>query len=280
MPEKLPTTKIRTGVIAAGGAASRLYPGSKVFVKELLPLPRLPAIALVILEMVQAGLEHICIVVRKDNSQAVQRLLDPSITPPASVENDPIVRTFEKVIRSTRFSFVEQKGGYGNGTPLIDAMAVSRELPAIYAFADDVVFGENASRRLVHTFGTTGHPVLAAQRVASAEVSKFGILECFRSGGVHYVKRLIEKPAKGETTSRLASLGRYVVNEELVDTLQKTVPGRGGEIWLTDAFGRLLENGSKVAACQLTKGRWHTVGTPGGFVKAVRAGLLAEPAFK
>ena len=247
-----------------------------MFPKELLPLPRLPAIALVIMEMAEAGIEHIRIVVRKGNFNAIQALLDPHVKPPASIENEPIVRRFEDVIRSTAFSFVEQNGGYGNGTPLIDAMARSRDLPAIYAFADDVVFGENASARLLETFRITGQPVLAAQCVPAEDVSKFGILECVRSGRLHFVKRLIEKPNEGETTSRLASLGRYVVTEDLVDTLATTATGRGGEIWLTDAILRLLREGSEIAACRLTRGRWHTVGTPDGFVKAVRAGLRAE----
>jgi UTP--glucose-1-phosphate uridylyltransferase len=253
-----------------------MWPGSKVFPKELFPLGKLPAIAHVMLEMVDAGIKKIVIVVRENNIGAIKALLDPSVPPPANVRNDDLILRFENMIRTARFSFIQQAGAYGNGTPLLDAIAVAHHMPCIYAFADDVVFGENVTAGLIKTFNSSGCPVLAAQAVSPASVSQFGILESARSCHLEYVKRLIEKPSPGCTSSRLASLGRYLITQDVMTALQATSPGRGGEIWLSDAFVRLVGAGSPVSVYRLTRGRWHTVGNPEGFARATRAAVRAQ----
>lgn len=268
--------KVRQAVIAAGGAGTRIYPGTKAVPKELLPVPRVPALGTTIVEMVAAGIDRIVIVANNGNTALIERLLDRGIEAPKSVRDDAVIRQFEDAIRSASFSVITQMGRYGNGTPLLDATAHGIEVPCVYAFADDVVFGENVSKGLLETFEIAGTAVLAAQAVRASEVQKFGILECGKSGNVSYVKRFIEKPGLSETTSRLASLGRYLITEAVVNALTETRPGRGGEIWLSDAFVRLIELGSRIAAFRLKRGRWHTVGNPDGFAKAVQAGLKAE----
>lgn len=263
--------ELRSGVIAAAGSAARMWPASKVFPKELFPLGRLPVIAHVISEMLDAGIDDITIVVRNDNLRPIEALLDPRIPPPDGVQDDEIVRQFEQMIRKAAFRFVKQDGPYGNGTPLLNGVRAAQRTPCLYAFADDIVLGENASAGLVNTFQQKGHVVLAVQEVPQEDTGKFGILECMRRDGVDYVTRFVEKPGAGETTSRLASLGRYVITEDVVRILEATPLGRGGELWLSDAFLRMLQEGLPISAFQLTAGTWYTVGNPDGFAHAVLA---------
>ena len=263
---------IEKGIIAAAGAASRMWPASKVFPKELFPLGRLPILAHVIGEMLDAGIHDITIVVRNDNSRAIEALLDARIAPPASVQQDPVVRRFEHMIRTARFTLVEQNGPYGNGTPLLNGAMTDKTLrPCVFAFADDVVLGENVSRGLIDTFERTRTPVLAAQPVPERDVAKFGILECEDRNGASFVTRFVEKPRAGETSSRLASIGRYLVTPQVIEALQQTPVGKGNELWLADAFVRLLDAGSPAAVYPLQKGTWYTVGNPEGFAAAVAA---------
>ena len=263
--------KVTTGVIAAAGNAARMWPASKVFPKELFPLGRLPVLFHLIWEMVEAGLTHIIIVVRQEGFGAVEALLDPRLSPPASVHGDPVVRKFETMIRRPRFTFVPQKGPYGNGTPLLNGFGASDGGPCVYAFADDVVFGENVTAGLVATYRRTGQPVLAAQPVPQKDVVRFGILETRGRGVNREVTRFVEKPRPGETRSRLASLGRYLVTTDVVDTLKRTHIGRDRELWLADAFRALLEAERPISAYALTAGRWYTVGNPEGYRDAVVA---------
>jgi len=253
-----------------------MWPASKVLPKEMFPLGRLPVIGHLVWEMVEAGITQIIIVTRKDNFRAIEAVLDPSVPPPANVARDPIVRRFEKMIRVPRFTFVQQSGPYGNGTPLLDGFAVSEGGPCVYAFADDVVFGENATAGLLRAHARTGNVVLAAQRVPKKDASRFGILETRRREGEPMITRFVEKPKPGETSSVLASLGRYLVTRDVVSVLQETPIGRDRELWLADAFCSLLARGTPLSVFTLTKGRWHTVGNPDGYRNAILAGMDLE----
>jgi len=86
----------------------------------------------------------------------------------------------------------------------------------------------------------------------------------------------VEKPGPGETSSRLASLGRYLITPELVQVLRATPTGKAGELWLADAFIELLNRGRRLNAFRLTSGQWHTVGTPEGYVRAAMAAMEFE----
>lgn len=265
------TPLVHTGIIAAAGSAARMWPASKVFPKELFPLGRIPVLVHVIQEMVAAGIRKIVIVVRPDGSNTIQMMLDRTIPPPDNARGDAVVREFDELLAAASFSFVPQSGRYGNGTPLLDGLPSTDGGPLVYAFADDIVIGENASAGLIRTFERTRHPVLAAQQVPDRDVSKFGILEYTSRDGADYVTRFVEKPAPGQTTSRFASLGRYLVTRDVVDALEQTPPGRDGELWLSDAFGALLHRGSPIAVHRLTTGQWYTVGNPDGYADAVAA---------
>jgi UTP--glucose-1-phosphate uridylyltransferase len=253
-----------------------MWPASKVIPKELFPLGKVPAIAHVVWEMVDAGINDIRIVIRKGEPPTIAELLDPRRgAPPDSVKGDPVVQRFERMIASASFTFIEQEGPYGNGTPLLNGTVGLHEA-CMFAFADDVVFGENPVAGMSALFERTGNPILAVQEVAADEVRKFGILDTTTHQGVDIVNRFVEKPAPGETSSRLASLGRYLVTPELIDVLRSTPTGKGGELWLADAFVQLLKAGRLLNAYRLTSGQWHTVGTPEGYVRAALAAMAFE----
>jgi UTP--glucose-1-phosphate uridylyltransferase len=266
----------RIAVIAAAGSASRMWPASKIIPKELFPLGKIPAIAHVVWEMIDAGIEDIRVIIRKGEPPAIAQLLDPKRgRPPDSVKDDAVVKRFEAMLAAATFSFIEQEGPYGNGTPLLNGTAGIDD-PVVFAFADDVVFGENAVAGMVQLYERTGNPVLAVQEVAQDEVGKFGILDTTTRDGVDVVNRFVEKPGPGDTTSRLASLGRYLVTPDLVNILRATPIGKGGELWLADSFIALLKAGRDLNAFRLTSGQWHTVGTPEGYARAVQAAMELE----
>jgi len=53
---------------------------------------------------------------------------------------------------------------------------------------------------------------------------------------------LVEKPSPEDAPSNLAVLGRYVLPASVLDLLEVTVAGVGGEIQLTDALDELLKS--------------------------------------
>jgi len=263
--------KVETAVIAAAGHATRMWPASKATPKELFPLGLIPVIVHLLLEFLDAGIRRVILVVGKQGLPMMETLLDPSVSPPAKVADDPLVQRYQAMLTELEFTVLEQTGNYGNGTPLIMAADVVGPEPCIYAFGDDVVLGENASKGLIDVFARTGCPVLAAQEVDSSRKSQFGILETYEQGGLRYVSRLLEKPMPSETTSNLAAFGRYLVTPELMEILRAIPPGRDNEVWFTDSVIRRLQNREQVCAFLLTAGKWYTVGDPSSYAAAVRA---------
>ena len=262
---------VTTAVIAAAGSATRMWPASRVVPKELFPLGKVPAIVHLIWEFMEVGVRRIVIVVSQENGALVKALLDPSVSPPPKMVNDPAVQRFLEMFKQVEFVFIPQTGNYGNGTPLILAADIVGAEPCLYAFGDDIVFGENISRVLIDTFHRTGAPALAAQPVEPSRKSSFGVLECREQDGIQYVSRLIEKPAPGETPSNLASFGRYLVTPELMVLLRKTTRGKDNEVWFVDAVIQRIKDGNPVCAVTLTTGKWYTVGDPASYADAVRA---------
>jgi len=266
MPEN-----VTTAVIAAAGLATRMWPASKIVPKELFPLGRVPAIVHLVQEFLKVGVSRIVVVVTAETSALMRRLFDPTVPAPEKVANDPLVQRFQQMFEKAEFVFVNQPPKYGNGIPLIAASHLIGDSPCIYAFGDDIVFGENVSQGLLNTFAKTGCPVLAAQEVEPSRKSQFGIIECEQDDGIQYVTRLIEKPSPDETASTLASFGRYLVTPDLIEMLQKTPPGRDHEVWFVDSVIQRLREGKRVCAFQLTAGKWYTVGDPTSYAQAVAA---------
>ncbi len=263
---------VTTAVIAAAGSATRMWPASKVVPKELFPLGRVPAIVHLVWELLDLGIRRIVVVVAAETSAEMRGLFDPEVRAPEKIANDPLVQRFQQIFETAEFiKVVDQPPKYGNGIPLIAAGDWIENAPCIYAFGDDIVFGENVSRGLLNTFAKTGCPVLAAQQVEPSRKSQFGIIECQEEDGIQYVTRLIEKPSPDETASTLASFGRYLVTPDLIEMLQKTPPGRDNEVWFVDSVIQRLREGKRVCAFPLTAGRWYTVGDPASYAQAVAA---------
>jgi UTP--glucose-1-phosphate uridylyltransferase len=270
------TVPVRTAVIAAAGQATRMWPASKVIPKELFPLGKAPAIVHLIWEFADAGIRRVILVVSQQAKGLMEALVDRSIEPPTKLLNDPVVQRFQKLLSEVEITIAVQAGNYGNATPLIQSAALVGSEPCIYAFGDDVVFGENASQGLIDVYGRTGYPVLAVQQIPLSKQGQFGIVECHVDNGIQYVSRMLEKPRPHETTSLLAAYGRYLVTPELMQKLLAVTAGKDNEVWFVDGVIRRLQEGQPVCAVPLSTGKWYTVGDPVSYAEAVSAAFQQE----
>ena len=85
------------------------------------------------------------------------------------------------------------------------------------------------------------------------------------------VTGLVEKPPPGEAPSNLAIIGRYVLRPEVFDVLEKTEPGKGGEIQLTDALQRMAEAPDWTGGVYgvIFRGRRYDTGDKIDYIKAI-----------
>ena len=87
--------------------------------------------------------------------------------------------------------------------------------------------------------------------------------------------RFVEKPKPEDAPSRLAVSARYVLSHRIFAHLERTPPGKGGELQLTDAMASLM---CEEALHGLRyDGQRHDIGNKLDFIKAnVHFGLQRE----
>jgi len=84
--------------------------------------------------------------------------------------------------------------------------------------------------------------------------------------GVYRVRALVEKPKPEQAPSNLGIVGRYVLTPAIFDVLDRTPPGKNGEIQITDGLSLLLQQ-EPMFACRF-QGRRYDTGRPLGLLKA------------
>ena len=133
---------------------------------------------------------------------------------------------------------------------------------------DDIVDAKiPCLKQLMDCFEERNTTILGVQQVERKNVDKYGIVDGTRlSDQVYKVDNLIEKPKVDKAPSNLAILGRYIITPEIFDILDKTLPGKGGEIQLTDALKTLISQQDMYA--YIFEGRRYDVGDKLGFLEA------------
>ncbi|MEW5921578.1 MAG: sugar phosphate nucleotidyltransferase [Bacillota bacterium] len=103
---------------------------------------------------------------------------------------------------------------------------------------DDVIASRvPCLQQLLEVYQRWGGTVLSVQEVRAEDTGKYGIVRPEPVGpGLYRVQDLVEKPRPEEAPSTLAVLGRYIIQPEVFDFLEKQEPGAGGEIQLTSSI--------------------------------------------
>jgi UTP--glucose-1-phosphate uridylyltransferase len=261
--------KVRKAVILAAGYGTRLLPATKSVPKEMLPLVDRPVIQYIVEEALAAGIEQI-IMVTSAPKRAIEDFFDRDFELESVLAEGGKTALLDEVKRPAEVSmaFVRQKERRGNG----HAVTITRDLvgdePFAIYFPDDVIISEvPAIRQLIDAFDRLGGTVLAVQQVPREEVVQYGVIEPEEIGPRLYkVRSVIEKPSVEEAPSNLTTVGRFVATPALFDVLDETPPGRSGEIWLMDAFDRLIQR-ENVYACEY-EGLRFDCGRPLGLLQA------------
>lgn len=118
--------------------------------------------------------------------------------------------------------------------------------------------------------------VLGVKEVDRSQVNKYGIVDGeFQSQGLYKVNDLVEKPDTSTAPSNIAILGRYIISPRIFEILEHTVPGKNGEIQLTDALKTLLREEEMYA--YVFEGKRYDIGDKVGFIEATIDFALKRP---
>ena len=271
--------KIRKAVLPAAGLGTRFLPATKASPKEMLPLVDKPLIQCVVEEAVLSGVESVIIVTGRGKT-AIEDHFDISF----ELENllrergkDEMVEEARAVSSLARISYVRQKEALGLGHAILQAKDFVENEPFAVMLADDIVDAEvPALKQMLSVFEETGAPVLGTMSVAGEAISRFGVLDAEEiRPGVFRVRDMIEKPPFREAPSDLAIIGRYILTPDIFDEIEKTKPGAGGEIQITDAMRALLKRRPFYAV--RFEGTRHDAGDKLGFLIANVEFALKRP---
>jgi UTP--glucose-1-phosphate uridylyltransferase len=265
--------RVRKAIIPAAGLGTRFLPATKTIPKEMLPIVDHPTILYVVEEAVRAGIEDIILIAGRQKT-AIEDFFDVSYELEDKLERDGKTHFLEMIYRIRSMAniiSVRQKQPLGLGHAVLTGRIVVGDEPFAVLLGDEIMISPKneptTTAQLVESFQTTGLSTVAIMEVAAHEISKYGIVEGDRQiDGTVRVRNLIEKPAIGQTESRLALPGRYVFSHEIFKILEETKPGKNGEIQLTDAMVRLAQSHGLLAR-GFTATR-HDAGDKLGFLQA------------
>lgn len=262
--------KVRKAVIPAAGLGTRFLPATKATPKEMLPIVDKPTIQYIIEEALASGIEDILIITGR-SKRAIEDHFDRSIELELNLEASGKISELEmiKKISDIRIHYIRQKEPRGLGHAILCAQQFIGNEPFAVLLGDDVVDSKvPALKQLIDVYDRTGASVLGVQEVPEEKVSSYGIVASAptEEARTFTVSDMVEKPKISEAPSRLAVLGRYVINPEIFPILEKTRPGRGNEIQLTDALKVLAKEQTMYA--YNFEGRRYDVGDKQGFLEA------------
>jgi UTP--glucose-1-phosphate uridylyltransferase len=261
---------ITKAVFPAAGMGTRFLPATKASPKEMLPLVDKPLIQYVIEEAVASGIEEVVLVTGR-NKRAIEDHFDVAF----ELEEDlkakgkhKLLSEVQRIANLVTFCYIRQKKALGLGHAVLTSKRVVGDEPFAVLLGDDIIDSDvPALKQMMAVYERYPSTILAIQKVPKSQTQHYGIIDAKKiEDGIYLVKDLVEKPSPDEAPSNLAIIGRYILTPEIFRALERTRPGKGGEIQLTDGL-RLLMKKQPIYAYEF-KGIRHDAGDKLGFLKA------------
>jgi UTP--glucose-1-phosphate uridylyltransferase len=278
--------KVRKAVLPAAGLGTRFLPATKAQPKEMLPLVDKPLIQYVVEECVASGIENVIIVTGR-GKQAIEDHFDVAPGLERALElggKKDLAELVRHISNMIHVCYIRQKEPKGLGHAVLTAKELVGDEPFAVLLGDVIIDGPKpATRQLVDVWEATGVGAIAVEEVPHSQVQLYGVVDAEPAPQGPWqdrllrVRALVEKPKPEEAPSNLAITGRYLLPPEIFDCLERTPPGRGGEIQLTDAL-KLLTQESGLWA-YIYEGQSYDAGDKLGYLKATVEMALKNPEF-
>jgi UTP--glucose-1-phosphate uridylyltransferase len=270
---------VTKAVIPAAGLGTRFLPATKATPKEMLPVVDKPAIQYVVEEAVRAGLDDVLVITGR-NKAALEDHFDHQWELEQALEAKGDEQRLKRVRESAamKVHFVRQGQPRGLGHAVHVAKEHVGDNPFAVLLGDDLIDArDHLLEQMLAARDQHGGSVIALMEVPPESVHLYGCAAVSdRDGDVVRVTGLVEKPDPADAPSNLAVIGRYVLDPSVFGVLERTEPGRGNEIQLTDALQALAGSDAAGGGVHgvVFSGRRYDTGDRLDYLKAVvRLGL-------
>jgi UTP--glucose-1-phosphate uridylyltransferase len=236
-------TKIRKGVIPAAGLGTRFLPATKAVPKELLPIVDKPTIQYIVEEAMASGIEEIILITARGKG-GIEDHFDVSVELEETLKKtkkDDLLQLIREISEMVRVVAIRQKEPKGLGHAVLCAREAVGEEPFAVLLGDDIVDADPPClSQMMEVSRQKGGGVIALLRVPETETHLYGIIRGEQvDKRIYQIAEMVEKPKPEQAPSNLAVIGRYVLPPDIFPILERTPPGKGGEIQLTDALQEL-----------------------------------------
>jgi UTP--glucose-1-phosphate uridylyltransferase len=279
--------QIDLAIVPVAGQGTRLLPSTKSQPKEMLPVGRKPVVQYVVEELVLSGVNRLLFVTGPGKT-SIENHFDINAELIAFLREtgkEELLEELDFERQKVQYFYTRQRQQLGLGHAVLCARPLVGEQPFVVALGDSIIgllAQSDIVRRMVDEFGRSGaEAVIAFESVPREDVVQYGIAKPLGSATqVFELADIVEKPGVADAPSNLAVAARYVFAPRIFDLLEKTPPGKGGEIQLTDAIRTLIHHGGKVLGMRLSeKERRFDIGNFESYFKAFVEFALNDPRY-
>ena len=273
--------RIRKAVFPVAGLGTRFLPATKAMPKEMLPVVDKPLIHYAVEEAKAAGIEQFFFVTGRAKS-AIDDHFDRAFELEATLrergKTDLIDELEARLPEPGQIAYTRQQTPRGLGHAVWCARSLVGDEPFAVLLADDLMVCEQPClSQMVEAYAETGGNLVAVIEVPRKHTNRYGVLDVVADDGrLVRAKGVVEKPAPERAPSTLTIIGRYIIQPEVFGHLASAEPGSGGEIQLTDALGKLIDDGQSLHGFRFV-GRRYDCGDKLGFLEATVALGLQHP---
>lgn len=243
--------RITQVVVPVAGWGTRSLPATKNIPKEMLPVFNKPVVQYVVEEAMRAGLTDV-VFINNQNKKIIEDHFDYNLALEGVLERagkHDLLKAVRDVAEMVNITSVRQKVQLGLGHAVLCARDVVKKDPFAVMVGDDLIFGaEPGIKQVLEAARSENMAVVGVMEVPPEKVSRYGIIRAEEyAPGRYRVRGVVEKPSPSEAPSRLAIVGRYALTPEIFEHLERTQPGHGGEIQLTDALQAMARSNRLLA---------------------------------
>ncbi|MGB7159751.1 MAG: UTP--glucose-1-phosphate uridylyltransferase [Tepidisphaeraceae bacterium] len=255
---------VSTTVIPAAGFGTRMLPAAKAVPKELLPVLDRPALQHIVEEAAAAGVTE-AVLVTSPEKRAIEEHFGPAPRLRERLNSSGkagLLASIDALLEKVSVKTVHQREQRGLGHAVLQARPLVKDRPFLCQLGDAVFSGDvSPAQQLIDAARELGTAVIGLEEVPLEKVSRYGIVGgTIVRDGILTLDTLVEKPTTESAPSRYAIAARYVLTPAIFDCLERTTPGAGGEIQLTDGLKLLLA--SEPIHGVVLRAQRHDIGNP------------------
>ncbi|SEQ86705.1 UTP-glucose-1-phosphate uridylyltransferase [Lachnospiraceae bacterium NE2001] len=291
-----PSQSIKKAIIPLAGFGTRVFPATKIVRKCFMPLldkdgVLKPALMIMLEQLLDAGIEDICLVIGEDEQEEFERFFGPLSREHFDSLSEDMISLEERILKMRRnISFVKQRERLGFGHAVWLTRQFADNEPILLLLGDFVYSSNsiyNCCTQIIDAYKACGKTLVGIKEITLDNVVHYGILHGVWDGSVEAlmkVDKFVEKPTPDYAKSFLgvrdkknciryyATFGQYVLTPDVYLELDKQIKqeektSEGNEYGLTSALDAVREKHGLYAF--VPDGKSFDIGLPEAYRETV-----------